>query len=57
MIFVKKKQKNDVTSSFVTLENIIEVCKIGTFQRNLSTMLLKVLNIYLFQKYFRQFKF
>ena len=56
MIFEKKMQKNDVTSSFVTLENIIEVCKIGTFQRNLSTMLLKVLNIYLFQKYFRQFK-
>ena len=37
-------------SSFAVLRNIIEVCKIGTFQRNISTIFLKVLNIYLFLK-------
>ena len=31
-------------------ENIIEVRKIGTFQRNISTIFLKVLNICLFSK-------
>ena len=35
---------------------ILLMCKIGTFQRNLSTIFLKVLNIYLLPKYFRMFK-
>ena len=34
---------------FATFENIIQMCKIGTFQRNFSTMFLKILNIYFVQ--------
>ena len=43
-------EKNNVFSSFATFGNIIEVCKIGIFQRNISTIFLKVLNIYLFSE-------
>ena len=32
----------------------MEVCKIGTFQRNISRIFLKVLNIYLFSKIFEK---
>ena len=32
------------------------MCKIGTFQRNLSTTFLKPLNIYLFSKIFQKVK-
>ena len=42
------------SSSFATFENIIEVSKIGIFQRNLSTIFLKVSNIYLFSKIFQK---
>ena len=41
-------EKNNVSSSFATCGNITEVCKIGTFQGNISTVLLEVLNIYFF---------
>ena len=41
-------------SSFTTFGNIIEVCKISTFQRNIFTIFLKVLNIYLFSKIFHK---
>ena len=33
---------------------MIEMCKIHTFQRNLSKTLLKVLNIYFFPKIFQK---
>ena len=36
--------------------NLIEVCKIGTFQRNIFTKFLKVLNIYVFLKIFQKFE-
>ena len=42
--------KNNVFLSFATFGNIIEVCKIGTFQRKISTIFLQVLNIYLFSE-------
>ena len=45
---------SQVTSSFATFRNIIEVSKTGTFQRNISTIFLKVLNIYLFSKIFQK---
>ena len=35
---------------FATFRNMIEMCKIDTFERNLSTMFLKILNIYLVLK-------
>ena len=39
---------------FATFGNIIiEMCKIGEFQRNLSAIYLIVLNIYLFLKIFQ----
>ena len=41
-------------SSFATFGNVIEVCKIGTFQRNIFPIFLKVLNIYLFSKIFQK---
>ena len=47
-------QKKNVFSSFATFENIIEVCKIGLFYRNISTIFLKVLNIYLFLEIFQK---
>ena len=46
--------KKNVPSSIATFGNIIEVCKIGAFQRNISTMFLKVSNIYLFSKIFQK---
>ena len=39
---------------FATFQNTIQVWKIGTFQGNLSTIFLKVLNIYLFSKIFQK---
>ena len=33
---------------FATFGNIVEVCKMGVFQWDVSTIFLKVLNIYLF---------
>ena len=47
-------EKNNVSSSFAIFGNVIKVCKIGTFQRNLSTIFLKILNIYLFSKTFEK---
>ena len=49
-------KKNNVSSLIATFGNINKVCKIGTFQRNISTILVKILNIYLFQKYFKKLK-
>ena len=44
-------------SSLATFGNIIKTCKIGTFQRNLSTIFLKLLNTYLFiSKIFQKVK-
>ena len=43
-------KKNYVLSSLATFWNIIEKCKIGKFQRNLSTIFLILLNIYLLSK-------
>ena len=40
---------------FATFENILEMCKIGVFQRNASTIFLKALNIYLFLNIFQKF--
>ena len=39
---------------FATFGNIIRMCKIGTLQRNVSTMFLKILNIYLVLKIFQK---
>ena len=39
-----------------TFEKIIQMCKIGTFQRNISTMFLEVLNINLFLKIFQKIR-
>ena len=50
--YKKNVEKNNVLSSFATFVNIIEVCKIGIFLLKISTIFLKVLNIYLFLKYF-----
>ena len=49
-------EQNNFPSSFPTFGNIIEVCKIGTFQRNIFTIFLKVSNIYLFLKIFQKFE-
>ena len=46
-------EKKNVLSSFATFGNIIEVCKSGAFQQNISAIFLKVLNIYLFLKIFQ----
>ena len=55
MIFYKYNvEKNNVLSSFATFGNIIEVCKISTFQRKVSTIFPKVLNIYFFPKIFQK---
>ena len=35
----------------------MEVCKIGTFQQNIPTIFLEVLNIYLFSKIFQKVEF
>ena len=47
---MKWMKKNNFSSSLATFWNIIEICKIGTFQRNLSKIFLILLNI-CFQKY------
>ena len=49
-------KKNNVSSLLATLLNIIKMCKIGKFHRNLSTIFLKLLNIYLFSKIFQKVK-
>ena len=41
-------------ATFATFRNIIQVCKIGTFEGNLSTIFLKVLNFHLFSKIFQK---
>ena len=41
-------------SSFATFRNIIKVFKIGTLQRNMCTIFLKVLNTYFFSKIFQK---
>ena len=41
---------------FATFGHIIEMCKIGIFQQNLSTIFLKVLNINLILKIFQKVK-
>ena len=38
--------KQDVSSLLATFKNIIEMCKIGKFQRNFSSIFQKLLNIY-----------
>ena len=50
------KKNNNVSSSLAAFGNIIEMCKIVTFQRNLSKIFLKVLNIYLSLKIFQEIK-
>ena len=47
-------KKND--STLATFWNISKMCKIETFQWNLSTIFLKLLNIYLFSKIFPKVK-
>ena len=37
-------------------QHLEKLLKIGTFQRNISKIFLKVLNIYLFSKIFQKFK-
>ena len=49
-------KKNNVSSSLAAFGNIIEMCKIGTFQRYLFTIFVKVLKIYLFSKIFQKVK-
>ena len=49
-------EKNNVFSFFATFGNIIEICKIDTFQRNISTIFLKVLNINFFSEIFQKFE-
>ena len=39
---------------FATFGNILEMCQIRIFQRNLSAIFLKVLNIYLFLNIFQK---
>ena len=41
---------------FATFENIIEMCKIGACQRNISKIFRKVLNIYLILNIFQKVK-
>ena len=48
------KKENDFPSSLATFWNIIEICKIDTFQRNLSKIFPIQLNIYLFPKILQQ---
>ena len=50
-IIIKKNN-----SSLPTFGNISKICKIGTFQRNIFTIFLKLLNIYLFSKIFQKVK-
>ena len=50
-----KKYKKNV-SALARFLNIIEMYKISKFQRNLSTIFLKLLNIYLFSKIFQNIK-
>ena len=48
------KQNNDFEILFTKFRNIIQVCKINTFQENLPTIFIKVLNLYLFSKIFQK---
>ena len=50
--FCKIKLNKILDILFAIFQNIIQVCKIGTFQGNLPKIFLKVLNIYFFSKIF-----
>ena len=48
--------KKKIDSSLATFLNISKMSKIGIFQQNLSTIFVKLLNIYLFSKIFQKVK-
>ena len=57
---VKNISKYNIERNLLSLaafRNIIEMCKIGTFKRNITTIFLTLLNIHLFSLIFQKAKF